>query len=217
MARQSVPPRPMQERSRESLRRMLDAAEVVLAKYGLQGTTLPRIAKRAGISPSHVYRRFRDKDALMAAVFERIRKRSAADTTAQFDPETVRHLGLSHFSRKVIEGMIRNFRTDAGLSRAAVEYSEQHWDAAFVRKTRASEAQSFETMVKILMMWREQIKHPNPERAIRFAFIMVGVALREMILFNRMQTFQGILPLDDETLSEELPRMFLAYLGVELS
>lgn len=217
MPRQPLPRPPMQERSRESLRRMLDAAEVVLAKHGLEGTTLPRIAKRAGVSPANVYRRFRDKDALMAAVFERIRKRSAAETTAQFDLEKVRHIGLAQFSRNVIEAMIQNFRADAGLSRAAVEYSEEHWDEGFVRKTRASEVQSFETMVKTLMIWREQIKHPDPERAIRFGFIMVGVVLREMVLFNRMRIFQEILPLDDRILREELPRMFLGYLGMEPS
>lgn len=67
------------------------------------------------------------------------------------------------------------------------------------------------------MIWREQIKHPDPERAVRFGFIMVGVVLRELILFNRMRIFQEILPLDDEILSKELPSMFLGYLGVEPS
>jgi hypothetical protein len=69
--------------------------------------------------------------------------------------------------------------------------------------------------VKTLMIWREQIKHPDPERAIRFGFIMVGVVLRELILFNRMRVFEEILPLEDEILKEELPRMFLNYLGIE--
>ena len=208
---------PLQERSRESLRRMLDAAEVVLARYGLQGTTLPRIAKRAGISPANVYRRFRDKDALMAAVFERVRKRSAAESTAAVDPEMVRPIGLVQFSRNIIEGMIRNFRADAGLSRATVEYSEQHWDAAFVRRTRASEVRSFETMVKTFMIWRDQIKHPDPESAVRFGFIMVALTLRELILFERSRIFADIQPLDDALLRKELPRLFLSYLGVESS
>ena len=207
---------PVQERSRESLQRMLDAAEGVIARHGLEGTTLPRIAAKAGISPSNVYRRFRDKDALMAAVFQRIRKRSAAAMTAQVDPEIVRRVGLIQFSRNIIEGMIRNFRADAALSRAAVEYSEQHWKARFVRKTRASEAQSFQTMVDTFMIWRDQIKHPDPERAVRFGFVMIALVLRELILFDRMRIFQDILPLDDDTLRQELPRVFLRYLGVEL-
>jgi len=206
---------PVQERSRKSLRRMLDAAEVVLAKHGLEGATLPRIAAKAGVSPANVYRRFRDKDALMAAVFHRLRKRSSAATAAQVDPEMVRPIGLAGFSRNIIEGMIRNYRADSGLSRAGVQYSEQHWETAFVRKTRVSEAQSFQMMVDTFMIWRDQVKHPDPERAVRFGFIIIALALRELILFNRMRIFRDILPLDDDTLKHELPRMFLRYLGVE--
>lgn len=214
MTRKPSPRPPRQTRSRESLRRMLDAAEVVLAKHGLEGATLPRIAAKAKISPTNVYRRFRDKDALMAAVFQRLTERSSAATAAQFDPEAVRPLGLVGFSKNVIEGMIRNFRADAGLSRASVRYSEEHWEVDFVRKARASEAQSFQMMVNTFMMWRDQIKHPEPERAIRFAFIMVALALRELVLFGRTRIFEDILPLDDNTLQEELTRMFLRYLGV---
>jgi AcrR family transcriptional regulator len=206
---------PVQERSRESLRRMLDAAEVVLAKHGLEGAILPRIAAKAGISAANVYRRFRDKDALMAAVFQRIRERSSVATAAQVDPETVRPIGLVQFSRNLIAGMIQNYRGDAGLIRAAVQYSEQHWENAFVRTTRASEAQSFQTMVDTFMIWRDQIKHPDPPRAVRFGFVMIALVLRELILFNRARIFEDVLSLDDDLLKTELPRMFLSYLGVE--
>ena len=72
-------------------------------------------------------------------------------------------------------------------------------------------------MVKTFMIWRDQIKHPDPERAVRFAFVMVALVLRELILFDRMRMFQDILPLDDDMLRQELPRMFLSYLGVEPS
>ena len=216
MPRKPAPRPPRQLRSRESLRRMLDAAEVILAKYGLEGATLPRIAVQAGISPANVYRRFRDKDALMAAVFQRLTERSSAATAAQFEPETVRPIGLVQFSQNMIEGMIRSFRSDAGLNRATVQYSEEHWEVGFVRKARASEAQSFQTMVNTFLMWRDQINHPQPERAIRFAFAMVALALRELILFDRTHIFEDILILDDNILREELARMFLRYLGVDV-
>jgi len=216
MPRKPAPRPPRQLRSRESLRRMLDAAEVILAKHGLEGATLPRIATQAGISPANVYRRFRDKDALMAAVFQRLTERSSAATAAQFEPETVRPIGLVQFSQNMIEGMIRSFRSDAGLSRATVQYSEEHWEVGFVRKARASEAQSFQTMVNTFLMWRDQINHPQPERAIRFAFAMVALALRELILFDRTHIFEDILILDDNILREELARMFLRYLGVDV-
>ena len=41
--------------------------------------------------------------------------------------------------------------------------------------------------------------------------------MSELILFDRMRMFQDILPLDDDMLRQELPRMFLSYLGVEPS
>jgi hypothetical protein len=151
----------------------------------------------------------------MAAVFQRIRERSSAATSAQVDPEKVRPIGLVRFSRNIIGGMIQNYRGDAGLIRAAVQYSEQHWETAFVRTTRASEAQSFQTMVDTFMIWREQIKHPDPQRAVRFGFVMIALVLRELILFNRTRVFEDVLSLDDDTLKTELPRMFLSYLGVE--
>ena len=84
-----------------------------------------------------------------------------------------------------------------------------------MRKTRASEAKWFETMVGTFMIWREQIKHPDPERAVRFAFVMIALILRELILFRRTRLFADLVPLDDDILTEELPRMFLRYLGVE--
>jgi AcrR family transcriptional regulator len=206
---------PMQERSQKSLKRMLDAAESVLAKHGLEGTTLPRIASMAGMSAANVYRRFRDKDALMAAVFARMTARSSAATIAQFDPQVIRPLGIVQFSRNVIEAMVRNFRADAGLSRATVQYSELHWETRHVRRARASESQSLRKMVDAFMIWRDQIRHRDPERAVRFAFMMIGLALRELVLFNRARIFEDVLALDDVILIEELPRMFLRYLGVD--
>jgi hypothetical protein len=81
--------------------------------------------------------------------------------------------------------------------------------------TRASKAKSFETMVDTSMVWREQIKHPDPERAVRFGFVMIALVLRELILFRRTRIFADLVPLDEDILTEELPRMFLRYLGVE--
>ena len=194
---------------------MLDAAEVVVAKYGVEGATLPRIAAQARIAPTNVYRRFRNKDALIRAVFRRFTERSTAEVKSQFDPQLVRPIGLVQFARNVIFGMVNGYRANAALSRASVEYSERHWEVAFIRKARAAEAQSFERMVDTFLIWRDQIKHPDPEYAVRFAFLMVGFALRELILFDRTHLFAAALPLDDDSLKRELPVVFLRYLGVQ--
>jgi len=123
--RASGPRKPSQRRSRESLRRMLEAAELVIAKYGIDGATLPRIAAAARMAPTSVYRRFRDKDGLIRAVFQRLSERTGAEIENQFVPEKGRSIGLVQFSRNVIVGMVAGYRQNAALSRAAIEYCER--------------------------------------------------------------------------------------------
>jgi AcrR family transcriptional regulator len=194
---------------------MLDAAEIVVAKYGVEGATLPRIAAQARIAPTNVYRRFRNKEALIRAVFHRLSERSTAEVKSQLDPEKLRPIGLVQFSQNLIAGMVAGYRADAALSRAASEYAERHWEVAFIRKARAAEARSFQQMVDAFLIWRDQINHPDPEYAVRFAFLMVVFALRELILYDRIHIFAAALPLDDDVLKQELPRVFLRYLGVK--
>lgn len=205
---------PRQARSRDTRRRLLDAAEIVMVKYGPEGATLPRIAKQARLSPATVYRRFRDKDALMRAVFRRFAERSSGAVSEQFDRKKVRSLGLVRFSTNVIQGMVRGFRANAALSRAAITFAERHPAADFIRKTGASEAQSFQEMVDLFLMWRDEINGPDPERAIRFGFLVVACVLRDLVLFDRMRLMAPVIPIDDELLARELPRVFLQCLGV---
>jgi AcrR family transcriptional regulator len=59
---------PTQARSRERLRRVLDAADDVLAAEGAEAFTTTRIAEVAGIPVGSVYRYFPDKEAIVEAL-----------------------------------------------------------------------------------------------------------------------------------------------------
>ncbi len=59
---------PTQARSRERLRRVLDAADDVLAREGADAFTTTRIAEAAGIPVGSVYRYFPDKEAIVEAL-----------------------------------------------------------------------------------------------------------------------------------------------------
>ena len=205
---------PRQARSRETLQRLLDAAEAMLLKHGPEGATLPRIARQAGVAPANVYRRFRNKEALMAAVFNRFAERSSGAVKEQFDPESVRVLGLVQFSTNVIQGMVQGFRTSGPLTRAAMQYAEHHPRNPSIRATAASEARGFQQMVDTFLIWRDEIKRPDPELAIRFAFLVVACVLRDLVVFDRMRLMRPVMTVDDELLKRELPRLFLHYLGV---
>jgi AcrR family transcriptional regulator len=59
---------PIQARSRERLRRVLDAADEVLAAEGATAFTTTRVATRAGVPIGSVYRFFPDKEAIVEAL-----------------------------------------------------------------------------------------------------------------------------------------------------
>lgn len=213
MPRAEHPPR--QARSRETLRRLLDAAEAVMLKHGVEGTTLPRIARHARVAPATIYRRFRNKEALMRAVFRRFNERSSGAVREQFDADTLRGIGLVPFATQVVEGMVQGFRANAALSRAAVLYAEKNPKADFIRKSGDSERKSFQRMVDTFLLWRDQINHPDPELAIRLAFLVVASVLRDLVIFDRMRLMVSVIPVDEDMLKRELPRVFLGCLGVQ--
>src|SRR5215212_9588873 len=95
-----------QERSRETAARLLEAAEAVLEKRGLKGASVPEIARRAGVSPASIYRRFVDKDGLLREVFERFFERAIQTNNAALDPACWRATSLEKSVRALVTGMV---------------------------------------------------------------------------------------------------------------
>lgn len=58
----------MQARSRDRLRRVLDAADELLAREGADAFTSTRVAQTAGVSVGSIYRFFPDKEAIVEAL-----------------------------------------------------------------------------------------------------------------------------------------------------
>lgn len=63
---------PQQARSREALRKLLTAAEEILAEVGYEECTMAAVAERAGVSVGSIYRRFEGRDQLLAVLKERM-------------------------------------------------------------------------------------------------------------------------------------------------
>lgn len=71
---------PQQSRSRDTLDRLLAAADVEFAQHGLAGATTTAIAERAGVSVGALYRFFGDKRAIADALAQQY----LADATESF-------------------------------------------------------------------------------------------------------------------------------------
>ena len=61
---------PLQARSQQSLRRILDAAEFVMARQGYEKATISSICRRAGLTSGAFYARFSSKLDLLAPLVE---------------------------------------------------------------------------------------------------------------------------------------------------
>lgn len=210
----AVPPihPPRQARSRETLARLLDAAEAVLGEGGLEAATVPAIAKRAGLSVGAVYRRFPDKDALLRAVYFRMFARAREQNAARTDPELYGAVSLETVLRAMVRGVVHHYRENRTLLQAMQQYAETHGDAEFRRRATELNDEALSQLAALAVSKRDQIRHPDPDAAVRFALLMVGLVLRGVVL--RTHSLPGTFLRDDVSLEDELTRMVLGYLGI---
>lgn len=64
--------KPQQQRSRQMVDTLVEATARCIAKHGLDGTTTPLIAETAGVSVGSLYQYFDSKEALIAALLEKL-------------------------------------------------------------------------------------------------------------------------------------------------
>lgn len=62
---------PMQERSRQTVTRILDAAAAIADEQGVDAATTRAVADRAGVSYPSLYRFFADREAILGELLER--------------------------------------------------------------------------------------------------------------------------------------------------
>jgi len=206
---------PQQARSRESLRKLLQAAAEVMGQHGLEGATIPRIARHAGLTPGSVYRRFHDKDALLEAAIIEILERQDEQMRSGMSTVVTAPIPLAAFVEQVITGMVVTYRAKAPLLRAMRQFVHPRTDTPFGKKISAIDVRYFKRVVDVFMTHRDEIRHPNPRIAVGFAIMMsVGTLFQLIVVPTDTSAWKGLLPKDDHALKQELTRAFLAYLGV---
>lgn len=207
---------PQQARSRESLEKLLKAATEVLGQHGVEGTTIPRIARHAGLTPGSVYRRFHNKEALLETAILRLLELQEKGVRS-LTPEMAREIPLRVFADQVINSIVFAYRSRAPLIRAMRQFVRGRPHNAFWRKASRREIQSYERLLDLFMTHSERIKHPDPRRAVSMALMMVISTVLELVVAHpdpgAWKRFP--LPKDDQALKNELVRAFLSYLGVE--
>jgi AcrR family transcriptional regulator len=165
------------------------------------------------VSVGAVYRRFPDKDALLRAAYFRLFERLREQNAARLDPALYAGVRLEPVLVAIVRGMVQHYREKRTLLQAMQTYAETHADAEFRRRAAELNDDALAQLAAIAMAKRAEIRHPDPDAAVRFALLTVGLVLRGVVL--REQRPAGLFLRDGVSLEDELTRMVLGYLGVE--
>jgi AcrR family transcriptional regulator len=119
---------------------ILDAALLEFERHGVRRVALDDVARRAGVSRTTIYRRFANRDELVAAVIERENADLFADIAAE-----LKHAGpQSNYYVEAFTLSILRFRRHRVLNQLVtedpafvLELAHHHWSAAIERMAEA--------------------------------------------------------------------------------
>jgi len=207
---------PQQARSRESLRKLQKAAAEVLGQHGIDGATIPRIARHAGLTPGAVYRRFKDKDALLETAILGILERQEERLKCGITRDKVTRIPLPVFAEQVIGGMVITYRMNAPLLRSARIFVLGKTGTPFWKKAVQLETRAYQRVIDLFLSHRDEIRHPDPRLAISMGLTLVIATLFDVVVMPvELGPMKDLLPKNDRALQDELTRAFLNYLGVK--
>lgn len=187
----------------------MNAAYAVASEEGFEATTLAKIAKRAGIAPSTVYTRFKDKDALLHALHETATERSRAEIAEAFNTDMWEGRPLKSILADIIERSLLLAEQMAGFQKAC--YQRALSDPIFA-------AREAKTRTELLVKTRElfdnksgEIGHPNLDIATQFFVTLYTSVITEHVM---TRTFPAD-TLDNLQIGHELHSAAVAYLQVK--
>jgi len=203
---------PQQERSRDTLRRMFDAAERLMAERSFEKITVQQIVKEAGTTIGAFYTRFKDKDALL----ESMHAEHIAENVALYEQTMSDLPGLAAHDRLelLVEMIGSAFRSRPALMRSGTLV---FWNnpsgskfGATLTKTHKDFSYQIRRLRGELQKIAEDLDHPSPSGAANFALKIMLASSRQHFLFTDDRT---ILKISHRVFLRELTDMVFQYLS----
>jgi AcrR family transcriptional regulator len=171
---------PQQQRSREKLRRLLDAADELLAREGASALNTVRIAEFAEMSVASLYRYFPDKEAIAEALALRY-WRELADLVERV-AETAEREPLADPLAAVLDALAAGFRARLGF--LALWYSGHRTERVrdVTRATRHNVGDAVQRIIGVY--WPDSA--PELRGVVAGMSVLIGDGLlREAFRINR--------------------------------
>lgn len=200
-----------QSRSQRTQESLLEAAATLFAEKGVEATSVADVAAAAGCSVGSVYHHFRDKKALLYAVFDRMSQELRATTQVAVDPARWEGASVSDILRGYLEFSLEVGRDRPSFKRAGREASRS--DPVLREHLAAMHSELDREIAGLLLARRDEIGHPDPVLATGFVLDQLGSMLRTRLDETLMPT--QLANRADEDFVREALRSACAYLQTD--
>lgn len=210
MPKVKTPRAPVQDRSRQTLERIVRAVETLLETRPFDAIGVDDIARRARCSTGSFYARFPSKESLLPYVYARydaeLKPRMAAAVSG-IDWST---MTLRELCDRAAAEMCNRYTERRYLLRAMSLYARAKADAIDA-DTKARRVELHEMPARLLARYATEITHADPLAAARTGLFIIAAAARDKILFAEAPHASST-PISDTQLKQELGRALYAYL-----
>ena len=201
---------PKQRRSERTLRRLLDAGELLIEEKGLADVSVPDIVRRAGSSVGGFYARFRDKNELLRALEERFFGELLQRVDRLCDPARWTDAALAEIVRACVAELVGTFRQRQALIRAFLFRGLQ--DPEFIGDALRFRRRVSDRIAALLLGRQSEIGHPDPALAIELGVQLAFGLMHQFVVFGEVRA--GGRRLSESALVDELTRTLCAHLGI---
>lgn len=202
--------RPKQARSARTHAAILDAARELVSDGGVDSLTISSVAARVGMTTGAFYARFRNKDALLHALFEEtfeINRRAVDDLVSRVRASRA---NLAEIIAIFVPPALELIRESSALFRL---FGSDHSGPAREddRAILLLEG-AIAPMRELLREHAEEIPDRDPDVCASMLVVMVqGMVDWSMLL---RQSRNALVPMRDDALAAEVTRAALGYLGL---
>jgi AcrR family transcriptional regulator len=200
---------PCQQRSRDSLERILKSAEALIRTKGYEALTIAEVVRHSHTSIGTFYARFPDKTALLYAVHERVLDRQEEELKTRLAEVPWRTLSLEETIRRLVAIKGDRAKGTEKLYEAFVVSGAT--DGIVRERGYRSKAAEEDREVQIILQHADEIVGDRPERAIRIACRLWQAAQEENV--QRLRSgVPGPGGVPQDALMEEIAEVVIAYL-----
>ncbi|MGA6971282.1 MAG: TetR/AcrR family transcriptional regulator [Candidatus Binatus sp.] len=195
---------PQQQRSRDTVERVLQEFVRLLAKKPFEEISMAELAHRARIAVTSIYARFENKQALVLAAHERHRNEMIRNIGRLLDPARWEGESIETVVHAVMDAIIADWRSRLPLLRAALLINDRE-----VYERAAQILRYFsERMAALLSPRLTNISDDEREHRIDFACRAATALLQQQLLFGDVEP--GRFHISEAELSRRVADQFLA-------